>query len=337
VRPTKLILTEGIPGSGKSTMGQFLESAITTRGTRVIWWYEEQKGHPLYVFDDDESIPQVVDDLFSGRHQRVIDAVVDRWRLFAAQVEAADDVVILDSCLYGFLTWTLFPADVPTSVIEAYVDAVEGILRPVEPSLIYFYHDDVARTLSRVRLARGRDWSVASIERDANTPYAKRLGLSGVDGFHAYWRAYQAFSSRLFEHSALAKIKVEASAGDWDRYRSEVVRFLELSPVDGARPRSDDLQQYVGIYQGQSSEGTTITVEISDHEGQLFASGLPHLWPRNQLVAVSVDTFRVASFPCELRFERDAAGRIERVASRGRELMSGSLDLVLVRSDIAPG
>jgi thymidylate kinase len=332
VRSTRLILVEGLPGSGKSTMGQFIESQLADHCIPVTWWYEEQKNHPLYVFNDGPSIRQVVDDIFSGRHQTVIEAALHRWRAFAARVQESDGIVILDSCLYGYLTWTLFPADVSTSVIAAYVDEVEAILRPLNPSLIYFYQADVALALTRVGLARGGEWSDDMVRRHTSTPYAKRGRLVGVAGYHDFWRSYQALSNELFERSALDRIKVEASAGEWGRYRSEVMEFLELSVADRPRPGNDDTLDCVGTYTQRSNDGTTMTVDISKQDGDLFASGLPHLWPRNRLVPVSTDTYQVVSFPCEIRFERDASGRICRLVARGPELLSGPLDLALTRS-----
>ena len=337
MRPTKLILVEGLPGSGKSTMGQFLESQLADRSIPVTWWYEEQKYHPLYVFNDGDSIRQVVDDIFSGRHQRVIEAILDRWRGFAAQLEESDGVVILDSCLYGYLTWTLFPADVPTSVIVEYVQEVEAILRPLDPLLIYLFQNDVALALNRLGLARGGAWSDEMVRRDTSTPYARRRGLVGLDGYHEFWRSYQALSNELFERSAFDRIKVEVSAGDWGRYESEVLAFLELPATVRWRPELGDLREHVGIYTLQSSNHPTVAVEIYVQDGDLFASGLPHLWPRNRLMPISADTYQVASFPCELRFERDAAGKVCILVARGRELLGGPLDLVLTRLSDSEG
>ena len=107
MRSTRLILIEGIPGSGKSTTGQFLTARLAEQAVDVRWWYEEMKGHPLYIFDDEASMDAVVRDLFAGRFARVVEATLERWNQFAEWLCAFDGIVVLDSTFLGHITWTL--------------------------------------------------------------------------------------------------------------------------------------------------------------------------------------------------------------------------------------
>ncbi|MBO0992026.1 hypothetical protein [Bacillus sp. SD088] len=46
---TKLIMVEGIPGSGKSTTAQSISKSLDRMGFKHKWWYEEEQGHPAWV------------------------------------------------------------------------------------------------------------------------------------------------------------------------------------------------------------------------------------------------------------------------------------------------
>lgn len=56
---SKLILIEGIPGSGKSTITQAISINLEASGIKHKWWYEEERGHPVYMFHDEPSMEAV--------------------------------------------------------------------------------------------------------------------------------------------------------------------------------------------------------------------------------------------------------------------------------------
>ena len=48
---TKLILVDGISGSGKSTTAHFIHRQIEKNGIKVKWFYEQEDNHPLLLVD----------------------------------------------------------------------------------------------------------------------------------------------------------------------------------------------------------------------------------------------------------------------------------------------
>jgi adenylate kinase family enzyme len=68
-------MIEGIPGSGKSTTAQLIANALLCKGVDHKWWYEEEKGHPVYIYDDYNDIQFIIDDLSSGEFERSISAI----------------------------------------------------------------------------------------------------------------------------------------------------------------------------------------------------------------------------------------------------------------------
>lgn len=231
MRRTKLILVEGLPGSGKSTTAQALARTLADTGAPVRWWYEEEVGHPVYVFQDRASLRQVVDDLARGAYRRVIAAALAQWRRFAAMVQEAETIVLIDSCLFGYLTWSLFPVAVPEVEIHAYVTEVARIIAPCHPCLIYFYQHDVAASLERLCVRRGGATAQRLIEQATQSRYGQQHGLQGVAGMVTYWTAYRHLTDAAFAELAFPKVAIETTAGDWPAYRRQVLAFLDVAPV----------------------------------------------------------------------------------------------------------
>jgi thymidylate kinase len=214
-----LILVEGVPGAGKSSTARFPRDALAAEGRAVRWWYEEERGHPVYCFHDAATLAAVVADLNAGQHERVIAAALARWRRFAAETRTSDTVVILDGCLFGYLTWSLFPLAVPEAEIAAYVAAVERILAPCAPRLIYLRPSDLAATLAHVGRERGDGWLSRFTARATDNALDAAPAMPPREGMLAYWTAYRDLADRLFERSSLPRMAVAGAGEAWPEVR----------------------------------------------------------------------------------------------------------------------
>lgn len=306
MRRTQLILVEGVPGSGKSTLAQWLARQVADQGGAIRWWYEETLGHPVYLFRDLDSLRGVVADLEGGRADRVIAAALARWARFAADLRAGDETLIVDSCLFGYLTWSLFPFEVPEGEIAAYVSAVLRLLAPLDPVVIYLRQDDVAHSLERLGARRGEELARAYIARATGSPYGRRRGLAGFAGLVAYWTAYRDLTDRLFAALDCPAVAIETTAGDWGAYQRRAAAFLDLPPAaEGVVPPAE-LAAFCGRYRALSGAGGHCTIALEG--GHLHADGLPEVWPRTRLLPRGGGTFDVQSLPIALTFRPVAAG-----------------------------
>lgn len=325
-----LIVIEGLPGSGKSTLAHFLTRHLDAIGIANTWWYEEEAGHPLYIFHDATSLQRVLDTLAAGDYRPVIAAALDKWRLFARDVQAADTVVILDSCLFGYLTWTLFPYDVPVAAIDAYLAQVEEIIRAINSRLVYLYQNDVAAALRKICDRRGGDTAQRFVRNATESAYGERHDLQGFDGMVALWRDYRAVTDGAFFRSILPKLTVENSAEDWPEYHRAVLRFLDLPDTRGAEIPARNLERFAGEYHarvGGHEASCTVVWEGDD----LLLDGLPLVWPRNRLIPLSPNRFAVESLPFTVRFAEDASGAVVTMTLTGRELLSGNVNNVFIK------
>jgi thymidylate kinase len=325
VRTTRLILLEGIPGSGKSTMGQFLARELSAQGIPHRWWYEEEQAHPLYVFQDPASLQQLLDDLAGGKYELVIAAALAKWRALAATIVSHDEIVLLDSCFLGYLTWTLFAFDVPIVEIQAYLDEVERILRSLSPCLLYFYQADLAQALQIIGERRGGQTRERLIRNATQSAYGQRLGLQGFAGLVAYWAAYRQFADAACQATGFATLAIETGAGDWLTYQRQARVFLDMAPSVRVALPSTDLQRYVGTYIQRDAAGMmrySVTAWVEDN--RLVIDGLPEVWPRTGLTATAVGAFAVDSFPWSVVFTADHTGAIERMTVSGPDLLFGA-------------
>jgi thymidylate kinase len=332
MRRTKLILLEGAPGSGKSTSAQTIARRLATETIPARWWYEEEADHPVYVFHDRASLQQTVADLTSGQHRRVIAAALDQWRRFVDRLQAAETIGIIDGCLYGYLTWSLFPLDVPPDEIRAYIRAVERIIAPAEPCLIYFRQDDLAASLRRLCDKRGLTIEQSYVERSTQSAYGKRRGLQGFAGMVAFWTAFRHLTDAAFAGGAMPKLAIDTSTGDWPVYQRQVADFLALPPSAEATMPPAALARFVGRYSHTVNDRQEVcTVALLD--GNLVLDGVPELWPQSRLLPEADTAFAVESFPLAVTFAVDAAGVAVSLAVTGLVLLSGPVEHKYVRED----
>ncbi len=319
MRDTKLILIEGLPGAGKSTTAHFLARHLARQAIPHRWWYEEERGHPLAVFDDRASLRRVVEALSSGQHRPVVAAVLDRWRQLAARLRAADEIVLLDGCLFGHLTWSLFPAGVPEAEIHAYLAEVERIIAGCAPCLIALDQEDVAAALRRICARRGGDTAERFIRNATASAYGRRRGLAGFDGLVAFWRDYRALTDAAFARIGFPKLAIEVGGGDWANVQRRVADFLGLPPAAEATAPDASLEQFTGRYRDRDGDKPPCTISLDG--GSLVLDGVAGLWPRSRLIPTGPGLFEIESFPLAVAFAADAAGATATMTIAGRGLL----------------
>jgi hypothetical protein len=278
-RPRLVVLLEGLPGSGKSTTGQRLQHHLPSS----TWVSEMQPSHPVHLFHDRASLNALLADLAAGRHEDVVERALAKWADFAASTLQSGETRILDSCLFGYLTWTLYPHfDVPPSTVHAYVDRVAEILAPLGPRLIHLHQRDIAAALARIRPARGGRMLEGYEQRAVESPFGKRRGLSGFDGLVAYWQAWRDLADAAFERLPLAKLAVDTTDGDWPAYDRAIGAFLGL-PALAPTPRlpAAELEALAGTYV-DPTDGHAVRIAVENDT--LVAHDLPGAFPRNPLI-----------------------------------------------------
>lgn len=327
---TKLICIEGIPGSGKSSTAQFLSRMLDELGCPNKWWYEEELGHPVYVYSDSDSVQQVVNDLTGGKYRDVIVKALNRWKQFAEYVASSDETIIIDGCLFGYLTWSLFPNNVAEAEITTYVREVEMIIKELNPCLIYFYQDDLNAALSKIMKRRGSDTEKFMIDGITQSHYGKTHGLTGFGGVVAYWQQYRKIIDNLYELLQVQKIAIENHEGHWPTYYHQITEFIGIEAAEQVPDSGPNLHNYAGAYSYTDQNGNVQICTVQWESGKLIVDGLPHVWKRTELLPIQ-GAFDVASLPLRIRFLSGSEDNNLELHLSGPALLNGTADCIATR------
>ncbi len=318
---SRLILIDGLPGSGKSTTAQYLAMQLQRNGFEARWFYETESDHPIYT------------ELADGQDTlEFVETTLAKWRSFAHRAGESDVVTILESSIFQCTVEELLLANVERDEIREFAHSVQAIVGHLKPILIYLYQDDVELALREICRKRGADWQDWFVDEITTKPFARSENLTGFGGLVAFYRICRGLTDELFAEFECLKIGVETSGGDWRDRRRKILNFLSV-PFKGDDPKPESyLRSFVGTYEtveGAPRYGTT-KHEVKLEDGSLFVY---NLWLRkSRLIPKDQNVFSIEASCCDLIFEPDGSGSPERVTVGG-STMGGFENRVLVRAD----
>ncbi len=312
----KLILIDGITGSGKSSTAQFLADQMQRNGIEVSWHHEDEKDHPI-KFDEELEVFESQTQL-----ERFLDMMPRLWQDFAQETMESESVQILESSFFQDSVRLLFQSNVDKQRIIDFVCAIEKVIAPLDPVLIYFHQIEAEASIRRIWKRRGPQWKQWFIDLDMQTPYVKRSGLTGEAGVIGLWADYQTLTNQLVERFPHKRLSIENTAGDWPECRRRILDFLALDFVDPSKVRGEEAWEiYCGHYREDDGE---ISCEIKHTEKGLVCD---LIWPDIRVLpdhSKGKHCFYLESFPVYLEFGVKENGRVHTLLlSGGRAQLDG--------------
>ena len=171
---TRLIIVEGLPGSGKSTTAAMVAAELEARGRNVVCVDEGAADHPADVGDYD------FPDFASERA-----TILDTWRAFAAQAEPDTTYVFNCVLLQNPMCETMMRFGMNEDESRRYIGEIATIIAPLHPVIIYIDAPDAKTAVDGVRDERGDGWLNAVIDYHTSQGYGKAHGLRGYEGYIA--------------------------------------------------------------------------------------------------------------------------------------------------------
>ncbi|MGQ0825700.1 MAG: hypothetical protein ACT4OX_11875 [Actinomycetota bacterium] len=199
-RGARLVLIEGLPGSGKTTAAARICARFEQRQIPALWTREEAGDHPVFP-------PGL---RAAHREPDFASRCLDAWAQFVEQPD--DRVRVLDGCAFSAPVRFMYEERVDRAEIDRYWRAFEALVAPVSPVLLYLWHPDPACLIREHTIpTRGIDWYDKAADYVARTPAGRRYRHLGVGGFVEFWVRYGALCDELIAQTRLPVERLPAA------------------------------------------------------------------------------------------------------------------------------
>lgn len=309
---TKLILVEGLAGTGKSTMAQFIEDQFKKNGFNARWYHEGNDDHffwiPLTGLFDGE--------YFTSEENRnaFMPIILKTCHEMVEVSQKENKVFIFDVLFYHGIASTLDLNGFSQNEIAEYLKQVETILAPMNPLIVFYTTEQIRKHTNSTwdkRCKWGKDEIIKFCEE---IPFIKALGLKGDDALVCENERYQNLAKYLFDLSELNKITFVMDNENYQEYRKMVLNKLDLKYISNDFVVADQTG-YLGIYDDlNENDPSNMVIRIVDNE--LICD-----WGRKNLVLDPVETnvFSLRSYPTYLRFTKDETGVFTGIETFGHQ------------------
>lgn len=217
----RLILIEGMIGSGKTTTAERVENWLLRRGEDARAFREFDKDHPIRTRAVDRL--RAAGPLGSGRPGHAGDGLAgepgaysaSQWRRLAERCVRGRQTVILDG---SFLQNSVMPAFIDGASADEVTEVFTTIVRqaaPAEPFLVYLRPADIASAIARVHHTRGQPWSARNVTFVENSPWARRRNLRGPGAVVELYQAWEAIVNPLYDRYPFPKLMVTDPQRCW--------------------------------------------------------------------------------------------------------------------------
>jgi hypothetical protein len=176
----RLVIFEGIMGSGKPLATLSLAQRLETSGIAAVGITEGVEPHPIRF---DWNVPWSEMPPTEPAHSSIA-----KWRAYVDSSLSSDRVSIVDGQLFHGNLTSLLLLEGGTDLIVAYCRDVVAAIKPLRPLLIYLRQADVDSAIRAISKVRGEKWVTYQVDWKLGSPYARRRGLVGFDGLITLYR-----------------------------------------------------------------------------------------------------------------------------------------------------
>jgi hypothetical protein len=290
-----LIIVDGHCSVGKSSLSKATARQVSL-AQAAYWLHEECENHPIRQGEFSFGALDTLEGMERNRR-----GMLAKWEAFRESILASGKVCVTEGCFLHAYDRYFIHSIWDEDEIVAYCAQVLEVIRDLNPVLVLLHRPDLRSSLEEAFTARGQWWRDLILRRDDQHVYFKD---------HAYVDENSMFSAVAFEQDKMmaifdrldcAKLKIDTSAAQWDRYVEEITSFLGLAYQQEA-PYPCDLTPYTGTYRWQDGARESKWVIQYDETKDCLYTSL--FWPYMPMRCTGEDVFELISFPVELHFKR---------------------------------
>jgi len=222
---TSLILIDGLPGTGKSTLAGELASHFAVAGRRVTTLFETEGEVPLH--------PVPLDDLgaaWPDIHERMsaqsfADESLARWTHLCAERSA--EILVVESFPFQCALRVLIQMEASPRLIEDYWQAWTKLVSYRSPVLLFLQVADARAQFDHICKLRGPLWTSYIADAFERMPFCRNRGLKGWDAVDEFCHVYVDWMNRAIARRDLETVFLEGRPGSYQIRRDRAVAALE--------------------------------------------------------------------------------------------------------------
>ena len=212
---TKLILIEGMAGSGKSTAGQKLLDLLLEKEFKAEFYHEFSDKHPV--------IDYTKSDINSW-----ISETIQRWKELVDNISKEKKIIILDAAFFQCTVGELLERGAGEKEINDYAFEILDIIKPANPVLIYFYQNNIVSSLKRVYEGRNQKWQNKVCTFLNNTAFGQSNIQTGYELYLQFNKDLRKITDDIFKQVKINKLAIENSKPDWPVIGKKIFQFLQI-------------------------------------------------------------------------------------------------------------
>ena len=210
---SKLILIEGMAGSGKSTTGQKVLDELSKRGFKAEFYHEFSREHPIIDYSETDK-------------RLWITQTIERWKKLTDKIFNGDKIIILDAAYFQCTIGELLERDADQEEINKYAFRISDVIEPVNPVLIYFYQHDIESTLESIYASRNEKWQNKVCTFLDNTEFGRNNSQTGYELYLEFNKVLRRLTDKIYEQAQINKLAIENSDPNWPSIYEKIFNFL---------------------------------------------------------------------------------------------------------------
>ena len=212
---SKLILIDGMPGSGKSTTGLAIHEQLNNLNIANVFYHELDDHHPLRIYDRQFTSFSIVEEA-----EWFIAKVEQLFMNFVNNPIHCNQITIVEGSVFQNTIGFAYNMQMSEDRIMDLTYRIQNILSALNPELIYVYQDNVEQHWRWICDLRGPEFTQG------------RCGLYTDDDFieaGKFWTKNQDFIFPIVQNWDIPKLILRNKEYMWNEYKLQIFDFLKLA------------------------------------------------------------------------------------------------------------
>lgn len=264
----KLVMVEGIPGSGKSSTARFIALQLERNGYDTELFHESTFLHPIIL---EENIYDSV---------QWQSSYMSKWNQFLNDNAGKQSVFVFESVLFQSPIINLLHLDTDRAEIIRFIDDLLSSLFRVDCNLVYLYQQDAIVGINRMMAARGGDlWLKKTYEKFKHLPYYTNRGQSDKELHLTFLHDYSEIAGAVYSKCMINSMAIDNTTWDWSQDYRTIMDFLGLAIYPDPNLSLAELEVFVGLFR---NDELGLTIQIQLGKDGLYTFGDQKLKPRDK-------------------------------------------------------